>query len=292
MTSQVKIKNYILLEKMGEGKFGQVVKGIHEKTGEEVAIKLERIDSSFKLLAHETTILNLLHSKLCRQIPRVHWFGKHELYNVLVMPCFDMTLYDYIHTRLFSKNSPFDSCMKMFHMMVQIIEKVHLNYVVHCDIKPHNFMLKGNDLVLIDFGFAGFYIDSSGKHRPEPATKKHNLMGTLLYISYNTHLGYEITRRDDIISIFYILLYAVFGGLLWEEINGKRVDTQYEKTHILHPMNQATMQYKSIDNVITWLEYATPLCGNKTHNAKLIEIAKYVYSLSFSEEPDYDYLGV
>lgn len=289
MTSETKIKNYILLEKMGEGKFGQVLKGVHEKTGELVAIKLENVNSPYKLLAHETTILNLLHSKRCRQIPRVHWFGKYSIYNVLVMPCFDMTVYDYIQ-KLFSKQSPFESCYKMFCMMIQIIQKVHLNYVVHCDIKPHNFMLKGNELILIDFGFAGFYIDSMCNHKPENEVKKHNLMGSLLYISYNTHLGYEITRRDDVISIFYILLYAYFGELMWDQFNGQRVETQYEKTHVYHPINQATMKYKSIDHILAYLQYATPLCGNKTHNDKFVELAQYVYSLSFSEEPDYEYL--
>ena len=292
-TTQIKINKYLLQEKIGEGAFGKVVKGIHEKTGQEVAVKMELKTSPYKLLAHETTILNLLYSKQCRSIPPVYWFGEYDNHIVLIMPCYRMTLYQYIHTHLFVKQSPFASCMKVFKSMVQILRNVHSKYVVHCDIKPHNFMLKDAELVLIDFGFAGFYLDSTGKHKQETCVKKTNLMGSLPYISYFTHQGYDIVRRDDLMSVFYILIYMLYGELIWEGIRGTtNTDTEYadNKTHINHPYNQKVMRFKELENVQTFLEYATPLCGDKGVAKQLVILAKYLYSLSFMEAPNYEWL--
>lgn len=295
MTYTLKINRYLVQEKIGEGTFGKVFKGGHEKTGQEVAVKMEKKDSPFKLLSHETTILNLLYSKHCRSIPPVYWFGEYEQYIVLIMPYYKITLYEYIHTHLFTKQSPISSCMKVFKSMVQIIHTIHNKYVVHCDIKPHNFMLKDSELILIDFGFAGFYLDSTGKHKPETCVKKTHLMGSLPYISYYTHQGYEITRRDDLISILYILIYMVYGELIWEHIKGifthePEPEHVYDKTHIQHPHNQKVMMFKQLDNVQTYLEYATPLCGNKDVSEQILILTKYLYSLSFLEAPNYEFL--
>jgi serine/threonine protein kinase len=295
-TTQIKINKYVLLEKIGEGAFGRVLKGLHEKTGQEVAVKMEKKTSPYKLLAHETTILNLLYSKHCRSIPPVYWFGEHDDCIVLIMPCYRMTLYQYIHQHLFVKQSPIVSCMKVFKSMVQIVHSIHSKYVVHCDIKPHNFMLKDSELVLIDFGFAGFYLDATGKHKQENCVKT-NLMGSLPYISYFTHCGYEITRRDDLISVFYILIYMLYGELIWDNIRNifvydvsENSEITKNKTHIDNPYNQQVKMFKQLDNVQTYLEYATPLCGDKTVASQLINYAKYLYSLSFMEAPNYDFL--
>jgi casein kinase 1 len=153
-------------------------------------------------------------------------------------------------------------------------------------------MLKDSELVLIDFGFAGFYLDSTGKHKSENCVKKTHLMGSLPYISYFTHCGYEITRRDDLMSVFYILIYMVYGELIWDHVVVENVDNELpkDKTHVDNPYNHKTRMFKELENVITYLEYATPLCGDKSVSSQLLIYAKYLYSLAFMEAPNYEFL--
>ena len=96
--------------------------------------------------------------------------------------------------------------------MLDRIEFIHSRGYIHRDIKPDNFLmgrhLHEGEVYLIDFGFAKRYIDiNSGKHIPR--TNGNHLIGTAKYISINTHLGIEQSRRDDIESLGYIFVYFI-----------------------------------------------------------------------------------
>ncbi len=89
----------------------------------------------------------------------------------------------------------------------------------------------------------------------------------------------------------------VYGELIWDNIRYTFVydvsgnsDATKDKTRIDHPYNQKVMLFKQLDNVYTFLEYATPLCGDKTISTQMMVYAKYLYSLSFMEAPNYDFL--
>ena len=83
---------YILLQKIGSGKFGVVYKGIHKKTQQNVAIKMENRDQEMPSIKHESIILNHLYRKGCRDIPFVLWYGVYMNYTCLVMTYFEKTL--------------------------------------------------------------------------------------------------------------------------------------------------------------------------------------------------------
>ena len=85
---------YEFLEHLGEGKFGNVFKAQHKRNGNFVAVKQNT--SSFNMLRRESTILNYLHQKSVKNIPRVIYYGKHEDLFYLIIPFYNSDLYDYI----------------------------------------------------------------------------------------------------------------------------------------------------------------------------------------------------
>jgi serine/threonine protein kinase len=128
-----------------------------------------------------------------------------------------MTYYEHSLETYIEKNTDisFEQKEKIFQVILNIIESVHEQYVIHRDIKPQNFMMKGTELFLIDFGMATMYVDADKLHIPEKKDKI-DLIGTPRFMSINIHNGWEPTRRDDIISACYIYLYILFGSLPWD----------------------------------------------------------------------------
>ncbi|KAI9101511.1 hypothetical protein K1719_023755 [Acacia pycnantha] len=94
------------------------------------------------------------------------------------------------------------------------IEYVHSKGFLHRDIKPDNFLMglgrKANQVYIIDFGLSKRYRDPA-TNRHIPYRENKNLTGTARYASCNTHLGIEHSRRDDLESLGYVLLYFLRG---------------------------------------------------------------------------------
>ena len=89
--------------------------------------------------------------------------------------------------------------------MIQRLEFLHNNHFIHRDMKPDH---------VIDFGLAKRYRDpKTGEHIPYKDNK--SLTGTARYASVNAHLGIEQSRRDDLESIGFILIYFLKGSLPW-----------------------------------------------------------------------------
>ena len=102
--------------------------------------------------------------------------------------------------------------------MIQRIKAVHEERIIHRDIKPENFLVVGNDqtkntIYIIDFGLAKCYRNSEGQHIPFIEGK--NLTGTARYASLATHMGKELSRRDDLETVGHVVLYFLRGSLPW-----------------------------------------------------------------------------
>jgi serine/threonine protein kinase len=222
-------KKYKILEKIGEGKFGAVYKGKNIKSEEPVAVKLEHKSNAVKILRTETTILNYLYKNGCKFIPLVYWFGIFLESPTLVMTYYEQSLETYIEKNVVIA---LEQKEKIFQVILNIVESIHEQYVIHRDIKPQNFMMKGTELFLIDFGMATMYVDSDKLHIPEKKDKT-DLLGTPRFMSINIHNGWEPTRRDDVISACYIYLYMLFRSLPWDNCDERHELKKWDNVEYL-----------------------------------------------------------
>ena len=150
--SNIIANKYNIDKFIGNGKFGKVYRGIINKTNTYVAIKLEDKSTSYKLLKRETSILKYLYEKKCRSIPSVYWFGEIGDSMGLIMTYYDCSLFEYLNIKTISESKLNYIMVKCIH----ILESIHSIFVIHRDIKPHNFMIKNGEIFLIDFGLATF----------------------------------------------------------------------------------------------------------------------------------------
>jgi len=271
--------NYEFLEKLGEGKFGEVWRGQHKKTGEYVAIKQEFSDAPCKMLKHESIILHYLYMNGCNKIPLIYWYGLHEDLPTLIMTHYDISLEQCPPAITLSKVS----CYKIMCQMIRIIQSIHQNHIIHRDIKPQNFMMKGDKLYVIDFGLASVFVDDKNCHHPaKPAIS--TILGTPKYVSVNIHDGLDPSRRDDLISVGYIYMYLACGlHLPWERIPYNASESEaYEENHILHYKNQERKHRKSWTSM---QEYCTII------GKELVEYMRILYSMEYADTPDYNTLA-
>lgn len=112
------------------------------------------------------------------------------------------------------------------------IEYVHTKNIIHRDIKPENFLIglkkKEYIIYLIDYGLSKRYRDpKTGEHINYIDGK--SLTGTARYASLYTHLGIEQSRRDDLESIGYLLIYFLKGELPWQGLKARTNKERYTK---------------------------------------------------------------
>lgn len=262
---------YRLGRKIGGGSFGDIYLGTNINTGEEVAIKLESMKARHPQLAYEYKVYRILSGGV--GIPNVHWFGKEGDYNVMVMDILGPSLEDLFN--FCSRKFTLKTVLMLADQMLARVEYVHAKNFIHRDIKPDNFLIglgkrKLNQVYVIDFGLAKKYRDPK-THKHIPYVEHKSLTGTARYASINTHLGIEQSRRDDLESTGYVLMYFNRGSLPWQ---GLKANTKKEKY-----------------NKIAEKKMSTPveiLC--KHFPTEFITYLNYCRALRFDDKPDYSYL--
>ncbi|XP_062087725.1 casein kinase 1-like protein 2 [Humulus lupulus] len=256
--------------KIGSGSFGEIYLGTNIQTNEEVAIKLENVKTKHPQLLYESKLYKILQGGT--GIPNVRWFGTEGEYNVLVMDLLGPSLEDLFN--FCSRKLSLKTVLMLADQMINRVEFVHSKSFLHRDIKPDNFLMglgrRANQVYIIDFGLAKKYRDSS-THQHIPYRENKNLTGTARYASMNTHLGIEQSRRDDLESLGYVLMYFLRGSLPWQGLKAGTKKQKYEKI--------------SEKKVQTSIE---SLCrGYPTEFASYFH---YCRSLRFDDKPDYAYL--
>ncbi|XP_032230390.2 casein kinase I isoform X2 [Nematostella vectensis] len=261
---------YRLGRKIGSGSFGDIYLGTSISTGEEVAIKLECVKTKHPQLHIEAKFYKMMQGGV--GIPTIKWCGTEGDYNVLVMELLGPSLEDLFNfcNRKFS----IKTVLLLADQTISRIEYVHSKNFIHRDIKPDNFLMglgkKGNLVYIIDFGLAKKYRDPR-THQHIPYRENKNLTGTARYASINTHLGIEQSRRDDLESLGYVLMYFNLGSLPWQGLKAATKRQKYERISEKKMSTPIEVLCKGFPS-----EFATYL-----NNCR---------SLRFDDKPDYSYL--
>lgn len=194
MIEGIKIHNYILIEKLGEGGFARVYKAKHKHIDKIVALKVVK-KGEFNTLQHESRVLLYLNSYYMNVFPLLHWFGRYGNLLCLATTYYSNNLRDFLHN---SHQSLFYDTIKQ---MIDLCRKLHAVHIIHGDIKPDNFMINDKGFVtLVDFGMARS-IENEGDNVHWTA-----FFGTPKYASPFVHSGFKPYKRDDMISLGFTIL--------------------------------------------------------------------------------------
>jgi len=218
---------YRLGKKIGTGAFGEIFEGTDIFDNSSVAIKLEHNSVKYPQLLFEAKLLKSIPGT---GIPVMHWFGIAGEYNAMVMDLLGQNLEDLYN--YCAKNFSLKTILMITIQMIERLKHVHDNHYIHRDIKPENFLI-GKDttaktIYLLDFGLAKRYRDEY-THIHIPLKENRNLTGTARYASCNAHNGLEQSRRDDMESIAYVILYFFRKKLPWQGLKCKDKNEKHAK---------------------------------------------------------------
>ena len=296
--SKKQFGDYVCLneDKIGSGSFGEVLYGIHRTTNKEVAVKILNSDTSQDNINKEIKFTQKLQG--CPGFPILYYYGLYDKKNIIVESLLGPSL-----------DKLFKFCGRVFPLktvcligleMIKRLETMHEKGILHRDLKPNNLAwgnfnssynyistnnninnnifnykintyekLDINTIYLIDFGLSCCYWDNYTTQRHYKPGDGLNFVGTLRYASLNSHKGIRQSRRDDLESMIYILIYFLKGKLPWQDVKAKNKDERYKI--ILQIKSKVTIE---------------SLC--KDIPIEFAELLKYVKSLQFDSKPIYN----
>ncbi|KAL0372144.1 UNVERIFIED_CONTAM: Casein kinase-like protein HD16 [Sesamum calycinum] len=270
---------YRIERKLGKGGFGQVYVGRrinppnpNERTGPgavEVALKFEHRNSKGCNYGppYEWQVYSALGGS--HGIPRVHFKGRQSDYYIMVMDILGPSLWDVWNTNSHTMSIEMVACIAI--EAISILEKLHSRGYVHGDVKPENFLLgppgtpDEKKLFLVDLGLATRWSDASTGLHVDYDQRPDVFRGTMRYASVHAHLGRTGSRRDDLESLAYTLVFLLRGRLPWQGYQGEN------KGFLVCKKKMATSP--------------EALCC--FGSAPFRQFIEYVVNLKFDEEPNY-----
>ena len=285
--------HYKIIKKVGSGAFGDVYKGESLRDlGNYVAVKCEEPDVDKKdRLKHEYNYYrDLNNNPIHKGIPRVFWYGNTQINepptkekpyeeivqkNVMVMEYLGPSLeklFHYLH-----KNFSLKTILMIGIQAIERLEFVHNNGIIHRDIKPDNFLIGSNNetkstIYIVDFGLSKKYIDLSN-YEFNPFKNTKTFTGTYRFCSLRSHKRLEQSRRDDLESVGYMLIYFFKKELPWQ---GVKEDPKKKE-------DRSNLIFKIKKNMsIEELCHGCPYF--------MVEYIKYCRMLKYTEVPNYNML--
>ncbi|KAL0952570.1 hypothetical protein HGRIS_006826 [Hohenbuehelia grisea] len=227
---------YELGRKIGSGSFGDVYKGLNTISLEVVAVKLESVEVKYPQLEYESKVYRALAGSV--GVPRLRWFGTQCNYNIMIVDLLGPSLEDLFNycNRKFSLKT----VLLLADQLIARIENLHSRDFIHRDIKPGNFLMgisaRKALVSVIDFGLSKKFRDPKTRLHI-PYQENCRLTGTVRFVSINTHLGVHQSRRDDLESLAYVLIYFLRGALPWQ---GLRAETKKQKYDMIMEKKMST----------------------------------------------------
>ena len=266
--NKIIFKKYKPIKLIGKGAFSRIYSTIKLEDKSVFAMKVEKKNPQKKMLEIEAYHLYLLQGF---GIPKLITFGRNKNYDILIESLLGKTLFE-----IFIKHKKPCDIINTCLIAIQLIERlefIHSKNLIYRDVKPENFMIGLKDpdvLYIIDFGLCKKYRSSkTGKHLQQRDTKKFT--GTLKYSSADVVKGKESSRKDDLISLGYVIIYLYKRHLPWNS-------------------DFLSLNKKTYFNLVKSKE--------TNHNGEIFEnipeeitkFVKYAQNLKFEEDPDYDYM--
>ena len=253
------INKYEIISNISNGEFGEVLKV--QTNGKLYALKYGTKD----VIKYELQIYKQL--KFIDNISNIYDVFEYNNKMCIILDLYTMTLVDY-KLRNYENESYFERCIAHIKDIILIIKIIHENNILHRDLKPTNICLDSNNKVyIIDFGIAKIYRHSN-VHAKESNIK--GLIGSINFSSLNVINLIEPSRRDDVESIFYILLYLLLNNDNYKHYD--RLNIHEKKNITIAYLTQHTLNIQNINCE----------CLGK--------LLSYIRRLKYNQEPKYDYI--
>uniref|UniRef100_A0A7E4UTT3 non-specific serine/threonine protein kinase n=1 Tax=Panagrellus redivivus TaxID=6233 RepID=A0A7E4UTT3_PANRE len=272
-------ERYMIIQNIDSGSYGTIFVAVDLRdNNKRVAVKFDTASKDVHLKYEYEVYKSALYDDgnvKVEGFPQVYWFGNEFGHNVLVMELLGPPL-----------ASLFNFCERKFGLqtivglgeqMIRRIRHLHQRGFIHRDIKAENFLIGLDSMetvcYLIDFGLARRYRyrDEERQLKHIPFRKGRSFVGTAKYASLNSHKNMELSRRDDIESMGYVLIELINGSLPWKKF---KVRNGYSTKH------QMYIRIRNLKEQTAWND----VCPS------MAEWMAYCRKLPFTDEPDYDHL--
>ena len=256
-----------LIQKINKGCYSEIWKAMNIEDKDLVAVKIEKNKCNQHDIHREARVYEVLGGG--HGISDLHWSGLENDESVIVLDLLGPSLESLVRQY---KTLPLLTVLKLGMGLLDQISYIHSKNIIHRDLKPDDILLenKHSDKVyIIDFGLARSYKDHSQEHIAYAEGKK--FVGTARYASVNSHLGIQLSRRDDLEMLGYLLIYLVKGQLPWQSIRAYTKKEKYDK-----------ITEKKLSTMINILCQGIP--------SEFSRYMEYVRSLRFEERPEYMHL--
>jgi serine/threonine protein kinase len=261
-------EKYALIDKIGSGSFGEVYLTKHIN-GEYVASKVEERVKESRIKMEYKIYRSLHKSNKGFGLPKIYSFAETPSFYIMFMQLLGPSLEDMLDK--YNRQLKVYTVLTLGEQLINIMEHIHEAGFIHRDIKPNNFLIGINEnnsqVYITDFGLSKRYI----KNNKHMQFRNHrSLIGTARYASINMHLGEEPSRRDDLESIGYMLVYLLKGSLPWQGLKKKGKKKDYLQR--IGAKKMSVSLSKLCENL--------PNCFEK--------YILYCRNLNFDETPDYN----
>eukprot|EP01062_Namystynia_karyoxenos_P075129 TRINITY_DN7230_c0_g2_i1.p2 TRINITY_DN7230_c0_g2~~TRINITY_DN7230_c0_g2_i1.p2 ORF type:complete len:311 (+),score=95.82 TRINITY_DN7230_c0_g2_i1:97-1029(+) len=250
---------------VGAGSCASVYAGVDTRNGKPVAIKMASQED--ETLPVEAEVLKRIGRE--QGFARYHWYGgTPDGSSALVTDLLGSSLGGMVEKR--GRGLKVRAALKVGLQLLSRVEHLHKNSWVHRDIKPDNCLFgigkNSKRVYLIDFGLSQNFRDNKAHH--VAYDDKVGFSGTPDFASLRSHTGVRQTRRDDLESLGYVIIYLIRGSLPWQGLQGSTDQEVFEKVRRCKEM--------------TTVEELCQGCPKE-----LSAFLHYVRTLPYNAEPDY-----